>query len=204
MTTTDRDRGCNHSPRPDPGSDSALWEALLSTVRAQAGEDPKIGELGEILRCLYDVGAALEVDVDYGLVIRPGECPRAEYEAFRGQHLAPRRAEIMALLRKASASASVVAQVREVEARLLSFGWTSQEIWAERPWDAAGRRRQSLYGTLASAVHTWSGASVRVGAVSAESAEILVNGRSLFLYRVSPAVRPPDPREPPSAKKEAV
>jgi len=191
MIGHDQDR----DSRPDLVSDRVLWDALF-----QAAEVAADCELSEILHCLRDAGAALEADTDYGLVIRPGECPRAEYEAFRAEHLAPRRAEITALLLKAS----VVVQVKALEARLLSLGWTSREIWAEETWDDGAGKSQSLYATLAGAIRTWSGASVQVGAISAESAEIIIGGRSMRLYRVSPAVRPPEPCEPPGAKKEAV
>lgn len=192
--------GGNHDPRPDLAVDHELWEMLLSIARRDA--DPKMSGLWEVLDCLRGAGAGLKSDLDYGLVIWPGECPQTEYDSFRGRYLAPRKVEITRLLRRTAAAVLVA----RVEARLLSIGWTGPEIWAEQEWnEGAGGRRKSLYATLLNAIQTWSGTRVKIGHVSANDVEIIIGEHRQRLYRDPLAARQLfDQCEPPEGKKEAV
>lgn len=163
-TMTDYDR----DPRPDLASDHALWVALLTIARQQSGQDtPDTPDsLFGMLHCMRCFGAALEQDKDYGLIIRAGEWAQAEYDAFRAKHLAPRRKEVVALLKAAAPGAQeellkagVVAQVKAVEAKALAVGWTRGEL-------------EGLSSVLFEAAKTWG--RVELGEVTAQHAELVV------------------------------
>ena len=186
-------------PRPDLEGDHVLWVALLTTAKEQGDE-----ELFGALHCLRCLGAALEEDRDFGLLIRSGACDPTEYEEYRTQHLASRKAEVVRALKAATRMvpqaqkdtlrARIASRVKAVEGKALDLGWSEQDIWAETYWKdpSDGRRRESLYIALLSTSKTMGNAEV--GEITPESAEIVLPTRggkraSLRLYRISPAVR---------------
>ncbi len=188
-------------PRPELHADHSLWVALLASAHSRDLD------LWGALHCLRCGGAQLVRDKDFGMLIRPGEWDKTEYEVFRSKHLAPRKAEVVEALRlaaqrlpqlqKDTLRSRVVARVKAIEAKALALGWTRDEIWSEKEWDdpVDGRRRSSLLKALLSGSQTWG--NVEVGEVTTESIEFLVPGpglntsdvTSLHLYKVSTAAK---------------
>lgn len=204
-------------PRPDLVSDHVLWVALLTTAKERNSD------LFGMLHALRCGGASLERDRDFGMLIRPGEWQKAEYEAFRVKHLALRKAEIVEILRAAAArlpqvqkdtlQARIAARVKAIEPRALALGWTHQDLWAEKEWtdplDGRRRRRESLCKALFSASELWGDA--QIGEITAEYAEILVPGPGLDMkepvkmryFRIPPYLSQ-QPQLFATSKKEAV
>lgn len=176
-------------PRSDLAGDHVLWVALLTTAR-ERGE-----ELFGILHCLRCGGAHLERDKDFGMLIRPGEWDKTEYEVFRSKHLAPRKAEVVEALRlaakrlpqvqKDTLKTRVAARVKAIEPKALALGWTKDEIWSEKEWTdpTYGHRRQSIYLALLSGSQTWGHCDV--AEITAEKVMFEVPGPGLS----SPPVR---------------
>lgn len=130
-------------PRPELQIDHQLWMALL------AAANTRDLELWGVLHCLRCGGAQLVKDKDYGMLIRPGEWEKSEYDAFRAKHLAPRRAAVVEALKAAAlgkqASPTPADRVREIEPRAKALGWTHSELWNQETWlDDRGTERQSL------------------------------------------------------------
>jgi hypothetical protein len=178
-------------PRPDLEADHVLWVALLTTAR-ERGE-----ELFGILHCLRCGGAHLERDKDFGMLIRPGEWEKTEYEAFRAKHLAPRKAEVVEALRlaaqrlpqlqKDTLRSRVAARVKAIEAKALALGWTREELWAEKEWDDPkyGHRRRSVYSALLSGAQTWG--HCEIAEITADRVVFeLPSGNRLADYKVPP------------------
>ena len=175
-------------PRPDLEADHMLWVALLTLTRKQDPTDSREG-LFHVLHCLRCGGAQLVRDKDFGMLIRPGEWDKTEYEVFRSKHLAPRKAEVVEALRlaaqrlpqlqKDTLRSRVVARVKAIEANALALGWTREELWAEKEWydPRDGRRRESLCKALVSASELWGDA--QIGEITERWAEILVPGPGL-------------------------
>lgn len=202
-------------PRPDLVSDHVLWVALLTTAKERNSD------LFGILHALRCGGASLERDKDFGMLIRPGEWEKTEYEAFRAKYLVPRKAEVVEILRAAAARLPQVqkdtlrtrisARVKAVESKALVLGWTHQDLWAEKVWTDPldGRRRESLCKALVSASELWGDA--QIGEITAEYAEILVPGPGLDMkgpvkmryFRIPPYLSQ-QPQLFATSKKEAV
>lgn len=180
-------------PRPDLVSDHVLWVALLTTAKERNSD------LFGILHALRCGGASLERDKDFGMLIRPGEWEKTEYEAFRAKHLAPRKAEVVEALRlaaqrlpqlqKNTLRSRIASRVKQVEPRASRLGWSRKELWSESTFRDSrdGRQRESLYMALLGASQTWGHAEL--GEITAEHAEIVVTspgGRKnvLKLYRI--------------------
>jgi len=175
-------------PRPDLEADHMLWVALLTLTRKQDPTDSREG-LFHVLHCLRCGGAQLVRDKDFGMLIRPGEWDKTEYEVFRSKHLAPRKAEVVEALRlaaqrlpqlqKDTLRSRVVARVKAIEAKALALGWTQQDLWSEKEWydPCDGRRRESLFVALLTASQAWGDA--RLGEITERWAEILVPGPGL-------------------------
>ena len=200
-------------PRPDLEADHVLWVALLTTARER-------GELFGILHCLRYSGAHLR-DKDFGMLIRPGEWDQAEYEAFRAKHLAPRKAEVVAVLKTAAKrlpevqrdtlKSRMANKVKFAEPRAMALGWTKQDLWAEKEWtDFDGRRRESLYMALVTASQAWGHAEL--GEVTREYAEIVIprpgghGTDTLKVYRLLPwhaLVADPAESQPSATTKKA-
>jgi hypothetical protein len=183
-------------PRPDLEADHVLWVALLTTAR-ERGE-----ELFGILHCLRCGGAHLERDKDFGMLIRPGEWEKTEYEAFRAKHLAPRKAEVVEALRlaaqrlpqlqKDTLRSRVAARVKAIEAKALALGWTREELWAEKEWDDPkyGHRRRSVYSALLSGAQTWG--HCEIAEITADRVVFeLPSGNRLADYKVPPEFKRP-------------
>jgi len=195
-------------PRPDLEADHVLWVALLTTAR-----EKDMGLFG-VLHALRCGGASLERDKDFGMLIRPGEWEKTEYEAFRAKHLAPRKAEVVEILRlaakrlpqvqKDTLKTRVAARVKAIEPKALALGWTKDEIWSEKEWTdpTYGRRRQSIYLALLSGSQTWGHCDV--AEITAEKVVFDVPGPGLSsppvrmaMYKVPPEfVRPLTAEEP--------
>ncbi|HHW26233.1 MAG TPA: hypothetical protein GXX23_02705 [Firmicutes bacterium] len=208
-------------PRPDLEADHMLWVALLTLTRKQDPTDSREG-LFHVLHCLRCGGAQLVRDKDFGMLIRPGEWDKTEYEVFRSKHLASRKAEIVAVLRAAAASklpqlekdtlrSRIAARVKAIESKAQALGWTQQDLWAEKEWTDPrdGRRRESLCKALFSASELWGDA--QIGEITSEYAEILVPGPGLDMkepvkmryFRVPPYLSQ-QPQLFANSKKEAV
>lgn len=204
-------------PRPDLESDHVLWVALLTTAR-EKGSD-----LFGVLHALRCGGASLERDRDFGMLIRPGEWQKDEYEDFKTKHLASRKAEVVAVLKAAAKrlpevqrdtlKARMAAKVKFAEPRAMALGWTHQDLWAEKEWtDPDGRRRESLLSALVTASQAWGHAEL--GEVTREYAEIIIprpgghGTDTLKVYRLLPwhalVTEPAQPQESVPLKKEAV
>lgn len=204
-------------PRSDLEPDHVLWVALLTVARE------KDLELFGILHALRCGGASLERDKDFGMLIRPGEWQKTEYEVFRAKHLVPRKAEVVEVLKAAAArlpqvqkdtlQARIAARVKAIEPRALALGWTHQDLWAEKEWtdplDGRRRRRESLCKALFSASELWGDA--QIGEITVEYAEILVPGPGLDMkepvkmryFRIPPYLSQ-QPQLFATSKKEAV
>lgn len=180
-------------PRPDLEADHVLWVALL-TVARERQDDPGLFSALHALRC---GGASLERDKDFGMLIRPGEWEKTEYEAFRAKHLAPRKAEVVEALRlaaqrlpqlqKDTLRSRIAARVKAIEAKALALGWTREELWAEKEWDDPkyGHRRRSVYSALLSGAQTWG--HCEIAEITADRVVFEVpSGNRLADYKVPP------------------
>lgn len=183
-------------PRSDLEADHVLWVALLTTAREKDPTDSRVG-LFHVLHALRCGGASLERDKDFGMLIRPGEWDQAEYEAFRAKHLAPRKAEIVAVLcaaasrlpqlQKNTLRSRIAARVKAIEAKALALGWTREELWAEKEWDDPkyGHRRRSVYSALLSGAQTWG--HCEIAEITADRVVFeLPSGNRLADYKVPP------------------
>lgn len=211
-------------PRSDLESDHVLWVALLTTAREKDPTDSREG-LFHVLHGLRCGGAALERDKDFGMLIRPGQWDKAEYDAFRAKHLALRKAEVVEALKAAAKrlpdvqrdtlKSRMAAKVRFAEPRAMALGWTKQDLWSEKEIeDPDGYRRESLYMALVTGSQTWGHAEL--GEVTRASAEIIIpraglrgETDTLRIFRVAPGralllAAPVQPHESASPKKEAL
>jgi hypothetical protein len=192
---------CEKDPRPDLATDHVLWVALLTTAREKNPTDSREG-LFHVLHCLRCGGASLERDKDFGMLIRPGEWDKTEYEVFRSKHLAPRKAEVVEALRlaaqrlpqlqKDTLRSRVVARVKTIEAKALALGWTRDEIWSEKEWDDPkyGHRRRSVYSALLSGAQTWG--HCEIAEITADRVVFEVpSGNRLADYKVPPEFKRP-------------
>lgn len=204
-------------PRSDIDADHVLWVALLTTAKTEAkmenGTGNGAGEtaesnpaLFEILHALRCGGASLEKDKDFGMLVRPGQWDKVEYEDYRAKHLVSRKAEVMEILKAAARKlpeaqrhtlkARMTAVIKAVESRASALGWTERDLRSEQEWDDPdGRRRESLFMALVTASQGWGHAEL--GEITEEYAEIIIpraglrgETDTLRTYRVTPGARP--------------
>lgn len=137
-------------PRPDLEKDHGYWVELLTLAKA---ENQNIFGILHGLRC---GGANLVGDRITGLRIIPGEWDANSYAEYRDKYLRPNIEIIKNLLAKTSKTNTknittkeeVTARIMAIEPKLKMTGWTRQEIWSEKEFEAHGRRSQSVFASL--------------------------------------------------------
>lgn len=140
-------------PRPDLEKDHGYWVALLLAAKQRGRDDQDVFGILHGLRC---GGAGLVRDRRTGLRIVSGEWEQAKYVEYRDKYLRPNIDTIKDLLTRASKTNiknlatrdEVTTRIRAIEPRLRSAGWTHQEIWAEKEFEAHGWKSQSVFASL--------------------------------------------------------
>lgn len=194
-------------PRPDLDQDHGYWVALLLAAKKRGNDWREVFGILHGLRC---GGANLVRDRITGLRIVPGEWDTNSYADYRDKYLRPNINTIKDLLVQASRTNlkslatrdEVAARIKAIEPRLRAAGWTHQEIWAEKEFEAHGWRSQSVFGSLMFDPHA------EITEITPEHVEFSFeypSGRVVKakLYRRPPYVRN-QPKLTAPLKKEAV
>lgn len=194
-------------PRPDLDKDHGYWVALLLAAKQRGRDDQDVFGILHGLRC---GGAGLQKDRITGLRIIPGEWDAGRYDEYKHKYLRPNIDTIKDLLTQASKTNlktlatrdEVAARIKAIEPRLKAAGWTHQEIWSEKEFEAHGWKSQSVFASLMFDPHT------EIAEVTSEHVEFSFecpSGRVVKtkLYRRPSYVRN-QPQLTATSKKEAV
>ncbi len=194
-------------PRPDLDKDHGWWVALLLAAKQRGRDDQDVFGILHGLRC---GGAGLVRDRRTGLRIIPGEWDAGRYDEYKHKYLRPNIDTIKDLLTQASKTNiknlatrdEVTTRIRAIEPRLRSAGWTHQEIWAEKEFEAHGWRSQSVFASLMFDSHA------EITEITPEHVEFSFEYPSGRVVKAKLYRRPPHVRNQPKLtaplKKEAV